>query len=269
MSEPSPSDVRWLHEHADETGVRFRIGVRAEAEEVVAEWTGFCTLVAARDGSRSELRVAEGADAEIVDKVHRGLARALLRHLGGGLTLHGSAAVRGGRAVACIGESDTGKSTAAAHLTRRAGASLLADDTIAVDVAGDVVTALPGEDVSWLLPDARAALGAGAEERAKKLAVVAPLTATTSSPLAAIVRLRFDDALEGPVLRRLRGQEALAQLVPCVIRFVIDDPGVQMREFEQLRRLVDRVPVHELARPRDLAQLDAAGEALASLLDAS
>ena len=48
------------------------------------------------------------------------------------------------------------------------------------------------------------------------------------------------------------------------MRFVIDDPAVQMREIEQLERLASAVPIYSLVRPRALERL---GESIDLTLD--
>jgi hypothetical protein len=67
-------------------------------------------------------------------------------------------------------------------------------------------------------------------------------------------------------LSRMRGAEMLAHLVPSVIRFVIDEPRVHLREMDLLATLAERVPIHRLSRPRDLAHLPEAVRAVRALL---
>ena len=84
--------------------------------------------------------------------------------------------------------------------------------------------------------------------------------------LAALVGLVFDPNAEAPALTPLRGQDAFAMVSRSIIRFAIDDPAAQLREFEQLRILVRRCSVFELRRPLELAQLESSAGLVSHLL---
>ncbi len=254
--------VQWVGEYRSEGELCFRLG--REGARLIAEWPGCCTLRSDPGGLESELTASAGADPVLVAKIHDGLAPALLRHLQGKLTLHASAVSVEGVAVACFGESEAGKSTAIAHLARRSGAAFLADDTTAVEFTERGVEVERTERVSWLLPDARAALGLAADDR-RKIAVD-PLVTGVRATLIAIVKLVFDDTLSEPRIRRMHGHEALASLLPSVVRFVIDEPGAQLHEFEQLGELTRAVPIFELARPKNLAALGRTSDALIEIM---
>lgn len=256
--------VTWLGEHREENGnLNFRIG-RA-GSDLVAEWAGHCTLRANRSGTSFDLTPAPDANPELIAKLHKGLARALVRHLQGKLTLHASAVSIRGRLVACFGESETGKSTTVAHLAQRPGVVFFADDTAAIEFCAKAVEVVPSETMSWLLPAAHAALGFG--ETTRKTAVPHAQVATQSEPLVALFHLAFDDRLPGPRVRRLHGQEALSRLLRAAVRFIIDEPAAQLQEFEQLQAVIRAVPVFELARPRGLAALAACGDSIVRILD--
>jgi hypothetical protein len=257
------STFSWLHRYPREGEVLFRLG-RAQ-NELVADWPGVCTLRADRVTGVSELISAPGADPVLVEKLHRGLAAALLRHLVGKLTLHASAVAFYGRAVACFGESEAGKSTTMASLTRRPDAELVADDTLAIEFVGDDVQILPTEAVSWLRPEAHASLGHG--EVTRKSPVAPPRAAREAVSLVALAKLTFDDSAARPHVRRLRGHAALAALVPSVVRFILDEHAAHRIECEQLAALVSAVPVFELLRKRDLASLSESGDLILSLLE--
>jgi hypothetical protein len=275
--------VRWLAKHAENGKVAFRIG--CDGDEVIAEWIGLARLVARRDGSASRLEVLPSADVRAIEKIELGSARLLLRQLAGELALHGAAVAAGCRAVVLLGRSGDGKSTMAAWLCAHAGATLLADDAIAIDetvedearrpddrgaVARWVV--LPAERDHWLDEAARCAVGLDAPGHAGETATSvgkAPLPATRSAsgaaPLKALVALVFRD-VPAPRWTRLRGVDAIAALVPQSVRFVLDDPAVHRRELDRLARIVETVPVFQLERSRDLAQLDATGALVEDVL---
>ena len=69
--------------------------------------------------------------------------------------------------------------------------------------------------------------------------------------------LALDDAARAPSLERLRGQRAVATLVPCLVRFVIDEPEEQLAEMSRIERLLGTTDLYELRLPRALAALEA------------
>ncbi len=261
------ADVVWTGEVHEDGELCFRLG--REGDKFIAEWPGICTLRARADGAWSELLPAPGADRELVDKLHGGLAKALLRHLSGELTLHASAAVIDGVAVACAGESEAGKSTTAAALVAHHGGELLADDTLALVIREGYVGVQPTERVSWLLRDARAAFGLPSDETWSKVPIAPKRAARGEARLGALVLLAWDDELPGPRVRRLRGHEAVASLVPSVVRFVVDEPARNRREMEQLADLTQTVPVYELVRPHRMELLSATSDELRALARAA
>ncbi len=243
--------VTWLGQYCEDGVVYFRLG--RDGEELVAEWPSIATLRANPLSRTSHFEAAPDADPELVDKVHRSLARALLRQLEQKLTLHGSAVCVGDRSIAIVGSSGSGKSTLAAALAQLEGVAFVADDTLAVEMSDQEasVSLLPTEVQSWLLPDACTALGI---EAADDKRAVAPLRLAGPSRLTAILvpEFREDSAV---VLTRARGVAMLSALVPAVVRFIIDEPRVHLREMEQLTKLTNAVPMYVLARPRELASL--------------
>lgn len=262
----------WLGEYEEDGVVYFRLGRSRSGDELVAEWPHIATLVANPTAKTSRFDAAPGADRELVDKVHRSLAQALLRHLDGKLTLHGSAVVMGDRAVAIVGGSGSGKSTLAAALSRIPNARFAADDTVALEFVrggsgaaegSEAIDLVPTETRSWLLPDSCRALGAPVAE--DKHAVEPPALASRAARLQAIVLPTFGDQQE-PTLARIQGTASLATLVPSVVRFVIDEPSVHLRELDQLTRLVAAVPIYALIRPRDLARHSESTALVASVL---
>jgi len=256
--------VRWLATYEDAGEIVFRIG-RAE-DQLIAEWIGVACLTASRDGSRFALDVVPGSDPREVEKIERGSARLLLRHAAGHLAFHGSAVGVDGRVRVLLGRSGQGKSTLAAWLCAH-GATLFADDAVAIDPVTVSVAAAPSWSVQaaevhhWLDEEARQAVGLLApseEESAGKLPMRSPRPGSGSAPLAAFVELVFAE-IAAPRLVRLHGVDALAALVPQAVRFVLDEPALYRRELDQLSELVQHVDVFRLERPRDLAHLDSAG----------
>lgn len=266
------SAVRWLAEYAEDGRVAFRIG-RA-GDELVAEWVGLARVTASRDGLTHRFEPEPGLEPAEIEKVRLGSASLLLRHLQGKLALHGAAVAVGGRAMILLGRSGQGKSTLAASLCARAGATLFSDDAVALDPGPSPGTYVlsPVERNHWLDAPARQALRAaqslpgGGDVGEDKRPVAAPQVGSASAPLVAIVDLAFGDD-ETPRLTAVgRGIDAIAALVPQAVRFVVDEPELQRRELEALAELVERVPVYRLVRPRRLDLLEQAHPLLLDLL---
>jgi hypothetical protein len=203
----------------------------------------------------------------LLGKVTDGLVPALIRHLDGHLTLHAGAAARHGRSLVLVGNHAAGKSTAVAELCRRPGFELVADDTATFGNDPDEEPyLLPTERQHWLLPQSCSALGLEGGSTLRKRAIPSPQRAAERSAAAAICILDFDEAAAGPRVTRLRGVAAFGALVPWVIRLAVDDEEMHRREAVMLERIVTRVPIYELRRPRDLRQLRECGDLLESLL---
>lgn len=257
--------IEWLADHEEDGEVCFRIGRRGP--EVVAEWLGLALLVAHRDGSNVRLSFAEDADPRDVEKIRRGSAWLLERHLQGRISLHGSAVAVRGRAIVFLGRSGAGKSTAAAAACAK-GAELLADDAVALDFDAPTQRWMvqPRERDHWLDHDARIALGRPSSGDAKE-----PIRASRASqqpvPLALFVELAFGEG-EEPKVSRLHGVGALASLVPQVARFILDEPGRQRRELDLLHAIVDTAPVFLLERPRRMERLAMSADRVFDLLGA-
>lgn len=246
--------TRWLAEHLEDEEVAYRIG--RDGDELVAEWLGLVRLVARRDGSAHRFEANPDAQPRDVQKIVQGSAQLLLRHLHGKLALHGAAVEIEGRAVVLLGASSDGKSTLAASLCRRPGVKFLADDAVALEAAGDRYAIAPLERNHWLEANAREALGLDPAGESLKAPVSARAVGAGDAPLVAFVDLRFTD-VPRPVARPVQGLEALAKLMPQVVRFVIDEPDLQRRELDAIVQLLHRVPMTTIERPRRFDLLDA------------
>jgi hypothetical protein len=228
--------VRWLAETTDDRGAAARVG--RDGADLVAEWIGIARLVVGRDGVNPRFVPVDGAEPAGVEKIRRGIVALLLRHLRGELGIHGAAFTLGSRAAVVVGASAHGKSTLAAFACAQRGASLVADDAVALERIVDVWRAVPLEPDHWLDDEARRAVGlaranAGdgmkSPERARAVAV-------ESSPIDVIALLEWAD-VEHPRCVRLRGMAAVAALVPLLVRFVVDEPDLQRRELDRLSDL--------------------------------
>ena len=258
-------DVRWIQSWSRGAGSEFRIG-RA-GDQLVAQWVGVAELRASRSGAPYAFSTAPHLDEETTRKFHDNLVTALLRHCSGGLTLHAASIAGPAGAVAILGDGGDGKSTLAAAACRRPGVCLLGDDTAPVDIEAQPPRVGPSARVTWLLSDARRFLHgcpASASSVRKVPCGVARL-AEHPLPLRALVKLAWSYRAE-PALRRLRGREAFEPISLAAVRFVLDEPDVQLRDFDQVASLASRVAVFELSRPRALEQLESSVDVLASLL---
>lgn len=245
--------MKWLAHYEAEGHVAFRIG--RDGDDLVAEWPGLMTLRASRDGRRHTYEPAPGASARDLEKIRRGTGRALLRHLAGDLSLHGGAVALSGSAVVLLGRSGQGKSTLAAAICERAGGELYSDDIVAVEHAGDRTWITPVESDHWLDAKARRALGLP-EDGEDKAPVATKRPGEGMATLALFVDLAFGTE-KTPSLTPLSELEAVAQLVPQVARFVLDEPEVHRRELDDLARLVRHVPMVRITRPREYDALAA------------
>jgi hypothetical protein len=200
-----------------------------------------------------------GTDGVWLEKLRSTLVDAFVRHAQGKVTLHGGAISRGPRALAFVGPSTSGKSTLTAALCQEVDIGVVADDTVALELpegspSSTSIEVVPTQSEAWLLPEARAALGFDSFA-AGKTAIPLQQAAQDRLQLGAVIGLVFDSEATSPQLRRLRGQDAFSTLSSAAIRFVVDDPTAQMREFDQLRLLATMCPVYELRRPMDLSRL--------------
>jgi hypothetical protein len=251
----SAGRTRWLGEHRVNGVPAVRIGRRGD--ELVAEFINAGTLVAGAKGISLEPK--KGADPQKLDKLRASAVDALLRHLQGKLAFHAGAAGLGDSSVMFVGPTGSGKSTLAAALCADRGMHLVADDTASVEVSDEAsmetrVEILPTQTSVWLLQGARLALGLQSNLPGK-VAVALPAAPSRGLRLAGVLGLLFDPKALVPTIRRIHGQDAFSLLSTSLIRFVIDDPKAQLREFEQLSCLVQHCPVFELRRCRNLGQL--------------
>lgn len=256
-----PEETEWLANAEDDGELRFRIGRRGD--EVVAEWIGLATLVASRDGTRSSLTFTDHVSDPQREKIRRGGARLLLRQLRGELGLHGSAVAFDGRALAFVGGSGFGKSTIAAALCAN-GATLLADDAVALTVDTDRTLVEPTEALHWLDSAACEALSLPLPLADQHKSPLASLRmASTPVPLVAIVELAWGGSR--PVLHAYGPVESLARLLPHLGRILIDSAESHLHELEQLTRLFANVPLYTLERQKAFDALPATVERLVAL----
>ena len=148
-------------------------------------------------------------------------------------SLHGGAVERDGQAIAILGTSGSGKSTALLKLLD-AGWNLVTDDLLTFDASDRVV---PGPPFIRLTPD-RWDGRIGEPDGSGKLRY-RPSTADHPAPLALI--LVQDHQFE--TRSRLSGLEAVDALLSQVYNPMLTHAGQALRRFSLALRLSDAVPV--------------------------
>ncbi|MGH7297448.1 MAG: hypothetical protein ACRELB_21105 [Polyangiaceae bacterium] len=242
------SPVVWLHDIREGDTIRYRMG--RQGGVLVAEWPNVARLTCRPDGTGARLMPSAGSSVRPMAKL-RGVVSVLLGDLRGGLGIHASAVALGSRAVVFLGSGDAGKSTAAAELCARHRARLLADDAALLEERAGVIRVAPTESRHYLTPASGRALGIRVRGTRLgprgKAAILPARTANRSARIALVVSLRFDDSLDGPVCRPLRGSAAALRVVGSLFRF---DLGDRHRELDLVTRLYDQGRFVEIARPR-------------------
>lgn len=265
--------VTWFHEWRGRRGPR---------------WLSIGRL--ARDGRPGYLlRFPELADFEvsadarrIVARPSADLPRETLRHLlidqvlplvtsrHGRLSLHASAVhLPGFGTVAFVGEAGRGKSTLAAALALR-GASVVADDCLAIALDGDRAAAVPAYPGLRLWPAARSrglppVRGLRVAHYSSKRRVDHAVLRYhhTPSPLRALFLLRPRGARGAAAeITRCRPSARVMGLLRYAYLLDVEDRGELAGVFERLALAVARVPVWRLRIRDDRRRLGAAADAI-------
>jgi hypothetical protein len=141
---------------------------------------------------------------------------------------------------------------------------LYSDDIVAVENVDERWFIAPVETDHWLDAGARHALGIG-EAGEGKAPIASERPAAGLAELALFVDLVWGD-VSAPVAKPLDSVEAIAQLVPQVARFVLDEADVTRRELDTLARIVDRVPMIRVTRPKEYDAIPATVDLIAARL---
>jgi len=200
------------------------------------------------------------ADMGAIRVIIENMALGVALHQRGILTLHASAVLLGGRAVAFIGDKGWGKSTMAAHLFAR-GHMPLTDDVLAIDVEPQPPSMRPAYPQLKLWPDAAASsLDVPPEELArtynqseKRLYRPEGSFPTDPVPLQAIYVLDSGPEL---TIESLASRPAFAHLLRnSYTVHLLKRTGAEVRHLQQLTQLGGCVHVYHLKRPQDLTLL--------------
>ena len=194
--------------------------------------------------------------------------------LRGVTSLHASAVVVGGFAVALVGGPGVGKSTTAAAFAR-SGFPVLADDVVALRDRDERPFVEPGYPRLNLWPDAVRALFAS-DEAAPRITPTwdkryIPLSenghhfASEALPLGAIYVLGSrESSLTNPVLEDLGGGEAVTTLVANTYVNYLLDREMRRQEFDVLSRLVARIAIRSVRIPADSSALPRSCQTIAA-----
>jgi hypothetical protein len=161
---------------------------------------------------------------------------------------HASAVVRDGGALAFIGPTGAGKTSLALHLVL-AGAALLTDDVLALDVDDGALRAHPGPGLlavrraerTRLSRERWAALGEELGDSGK--AYVAVRRAEQAVPLRALYFL--EPGVGGPLVRRVERPNGV-QLLGSSFNQSIQTPARLRRQLDLCAELAARTPVFRL-----------------------
>ncbi len=222
---------------------------------------------AVREGREMIVDPEAGIEAGKVRALVLGMLMGALLRQRGYLTLHAACVARGGRAVAFVGDTGWGKSTLA-DLFHRHGYAVLNDDVLAIDTAGEVVTALPGYPQIKLRPNPNAEAGRDFEALAplyegslRRVLQAHRRFPRAPLPLAKVYLLEGTPSTEH-CIAPLPRQQAFMELVGHTrMNGWFKDPAYKRRHFQQCEALLRGVPVARLRRkrtddPQELAAIE-------------
>jgi len=230
-----------------------------KGSEIVIHWREWATI-SIRDGKKITVDQVEGSDDRIVELLVAGSGLGVLLHQRGRVTLHASAVVIGGEAVAFAGEKGMGKSTTATAFMRK-GYPVLTDDVLAIETSVSPPEVSLGGRHFKLWPDAAAAT---LDSEAKELSAIYPGNPkkaysvsdgpAASFPLRCIYLLGYDDK-DGCTLPRTRvpsPKNAYMEVTMnnYALRF-LRKSGINERHFRSIKKVVESVPVRVLVRNYD------------------
>jgi len=230
----------------------------ATSDEAYFFWEEYGVYLV-RGGREIIVEPFPGAEEQTLRLVILGVALGVLLHQRGLLTLHASAVVVNGGAVAFMGEKRGGKSTTAAALHAR-GHGVVADDVVAIHMgdAGSPMV-LPGFPQLKLWPEAVAALGdepetlsrlhPQSEKRARSVACGFP-----QAPLPFRCIYVLDEGTH-PEIESLQPQDAFVELMRHSVLRLLGTRGATASHFRQCVGLARGVALYRLKRQRSLSML--------------
>ena len=231
---------------------------RALANETLCVFSGVGRYLVL-EGRHIVVAPEPGVDAAVVRHLLLGPVLAHLLWQRGVFTLHASVVGLHGRHLGFMGVSGEGKSTLAAAL-EAAGHTLVCDDVAALREREERLVVLPAFPRIRLYPDAVVGLGTNPTD----LPLVHPLidkrskgARTFASEPVPLDRLYVLTSGDDFAMEPLAAREALMQVLHHTYYAHQYAPLYGFKKhLEEAARVVERIPVLRLVRPKDLARLD-------------
>ncbi len=254
----------------------FRVGDLSSGDTYL-RWKDLFEFVISADGLRIISRKSEGAAFESFQTylLNQVLSFALIKR--GIESLHATAMVVRGKAVAWVGHSGQGKSTLAAAFLGQ-GIPLLTDDLLVLREEQSGWWAVPGLPRVKLYPDiAKAYLGEkvrGTRMNPLNQKRIIPLRKNqfvrAAAPLQVVYILdsSYPPSHGDPVqIEPISENDAFLAMIQHVFNTRVVEPERLKRHFEMSTRLVRSVPVRTIRYPRDLALLPKIRDAILADLE--
>jgi hypothetical protein len=206
---------------------------------------GVCDVVISRDLTTATFFMDPSADEGLASVLASGLVISTILILRGHLVLHASAVEVEGAAVAVTGRAGMGKSTVSTLLCK-AGARLVSDDVLRIDLGGDRVECRLGAGETRLRPAAGVLVTPKDRARSTadgRLAVALPRATSDHLPLRCIVVPVPDRAADEVDVEHPSQADALMLLsaFPRIVGW--NDPRTRGEQFALTGELVARIPI--------------------------
>jgi hypothetical protein len=269
---------------AEQWGVTVRVGEVPEHLEEITRDEGFVQMSATAflvkaEGvgdmlvTRDEVVLAPYSDSsvEAMDYLVYGWAPRFIRVLRREFSVHASAVVIPGGAIAVMGRAMAGKSTTTLGLVRR-GLPLIIDDVLPVDFS-DGEAVVHGWERPLHLRDSAADFFQVSRENTLVTSIETKVqlnlpSHTHSLPLRFLVELQPDPLVDTVVVTRLSGVEALRSCMRNTNSTgIAGADGRGKAFFEWVTTLSQTVPIYQLTRPEEGWSLDAVLDSLQQLVE--
>ncbi|WP_263784459.1 hypothetical protein [Salinibacter grassmerensis] len=248
---------------------------RKYSSKVTREGEGFLCYIKSIGGVKvcDDRRIIVSPEKGAEEKGFRflvsGIAIGLLLHLRGLVTLHASAVVIEGRAVAFVGRSGMGKSTTAAALHSR-GHPIITDDLLVLDTTGGSVQAYPGFPHLKLTPESIVKSVNKDPDRIPKIDPGGPKHSFEAEknfvdeplPLQCMYVLDYKEdenrpnGFSAPFSEAITGKDACIELVRnSYVGRLLPEEAVTPHHLKRSAEIAQSVPVRRLRREKSLSAL--------------